>query len=51
MNTVTPSVPEVNEQVNFASTSTDPDGNGTITSFEWDFNYNERSLSTAWARR
>ena len=40
VNTVTPSVPEVNEQVNFASTSTDPDGNSTITTFEWDLNYN-----------
>jgi PKD repeat protein len=38
-NPVTPSVPDVNEQITFRSTSTDPDGNATITSFEWDLDY------------
>jgi PKD repeat protein len=35
-NPVTPSVPDVNETVNFVSTSTDPDGNGTIARVDWD---------------
>jgi large repetitive protein len=38
-NSVTPAVPDVNEPITFRSTSTDPDGNATITSFEWDLDY------------
>ena len=39
-NPVTPSVPDVNETVNFVSTSTDPNGNGTIVRTDWDLDGN-----------
>jgi PKD repeat protein len=39
-NSVTPAVPDVNEPIDFISTATDPNGNGTITSHEWDLDYN-----------
>jgi large repetitive protein len=39
-NPVTPNVPDVNETVNFVSTSTDPNGNGTIVRTDWDLDGN-----------
>ena len=35
-NPVTPAVPDVNETINLASTSTDPNGNTTIVDWRWD---------------
>jgi len=35
-NSITPTVPDVNEPINFVSTSTDPNGDATIRRLDWD---------------